>query len=57
MILCYFNVVGVDLYGEIGEEYELESYFIFRVCLLVLNGKCSFFVYGLDYLMRDGMVI
>ncbi len=56
-ILRYFNAAGADPYGEIGEEHEPESHLIPRACLSVLNGKCSFPVYGSDYPTRDGTAI
>lgn len=57
VVFCYFNVCGVSFDGDIGEEYDLEIYFIFNVLKVVvgLGGKMKLF--GIDYLICDGICI
>lgn len=57
IVLCYFNVVGVDFDGVIGECYVLEMYVLLLVICVVLCIGDVFWVMGIDYLMLDGLVI
>lgn len=57
VIFCYFNVVGVDFEGEVGEFYQFEIYLILLI-FDVIDGWCVvLIIYGMDYLMLDGICI
>lgn len=57
VIFCYFNVVGGDFEGEIGEFYQFEMYLILLM-LDVVDGCCVvLIIFGIDYDILDGICI
>lgn len=54
--LRYFNAVGADLEGEIGEEHKPETHVIPRIIQSILN-RSTFEIYGSDYNTVDGTCI
>lgn len=57
MVLCYFNVVGVDFRGWMGQLMFGVMYFI-KVVSQVVIGLCEKIdVFGIDYLIFDGICV
>jgi UDP-glucose 4-epimerase len=54
--LRYFNVIGADKAGRIGEWHEPETHLVPNI-LIAIDGGAPFQLYGADYDTRDGTCV
>ena len=57
IIFRYFNVIGSDPEGEIGENHEPETHILPIALEVASNKRDYFYIYGLDYNTKDGTCI
>lgn len=55
--LRYFNVVGADSEGRIGEKHNPETHLIPKILQSTFTGGAVFEIYGTDYQTKDGTCI
>ena len=55
--LRYFNACGADPEGKFGEDHACETHLIPNILQSLLDPKEEFYVYGNNYLTKDGTCI